>query len=622
MVAGPERLLTLLCQPRMKRSRVTTLDECQFGAPARRCPPVAGLLVLLSLALSALAGPWGSSVAAATADPLLDPLFEDISRQAGVDFVHFNGMTGEFYFPEMAGQGGAFLDYDGDGDLDLYLVQGALLGEGRRMEQATLPFRGAGKPSDRLLRNDSSAPGTAVRFTDVTQRSGITATGYGMGVATGDYDNDGWVDLYVTHYGANQLWRNLGDGTFREVTAEAGVDDPRWSTSAAFVDYDGDGWLDLYVVNYVDFSISRNPRCYAESSRRDYCGPSGFPSQSDRLLHNRGDGTFEDVSVRSGVGRLSGAGLGVVSSDFNGDGRVDLYVANDGEANFLWLNQGDGTFVDDALFAGVAVNRAGAPEASMGVDAGDFDGDGDDDLFMTHLMGESNTLFANLGGGLFEDRSIELGLAASSLPLTAFGTSWIDYDNDGWLDLLVLNGAVRILEELAQAGDPYPLDQPNQLFRNRAGQRFEETTAQAGEAFSRLEVSRGAALGDVDNDGDLDLLILNNSGPARLLRNRAADGAGWLSVRVEDSVSGRDLLGSRAILRREKGPVLHRRLHSDGGYCSARDPRAFFGLGKAQGQRSTISSLELISPRATRLRLVGGPAGRHWTIRLPREDTQ
>ncbi len=575
------------------------------------------MLSLWSLWLLAAAGALNASPAG--------PFFEDVTRQSGVDFVHFNGMTGEFYFPEMAGQGGAFLDYDGDGDLDLYLVQGALLGEGKRMEEATFPWRGVAgapgetTPSDRLLRNDSQADGTAWRFTDVTRDAAIRASGYGMGVATGDFDNDGWLDLYVTNYGANQLWRNRGDGTFVEVTAAAGVDDPRWSTSAAFVDYDGDGWLDLYVVNYVEFSLSRNPRCYAESSRRDYCGPSGFPAQSDRLLHNRGDGTFEDVSLPSGVGRLAGAGLGVVSSDFNGDGLLDLYVANDGQANFLWLNQGDGTFVDDALFAGVAVNRAGKPEASMGVDAGDFDGDGDDDLFMTHLMGESNTLFANLGGGLFEDRSIELGLAASSLPLTAFGTSWFDYDNDGWLDLLVLNGAVRILEERAQAGDPYPLDQPNQLYANRAGRRFEETTERAGEAFSQAEVSRGVAFGDVDNDGDLDLLVLNNSGPARLLRNRVADGTLWLSVRIVDPISGRDLLGSRAILRRSKAADLHRRLHTDGGYCSARDARAFFGLGESRAAK--LSAVELLTPGGRRLRIEGAPPGRHWLIRWPKEGS-
>ncbi len=572
-----------------------------------RWAALGGALTLWTAQFLASASPLAGSASS--------PLFEEVSPQSGVDFVHFNGMTGEFYFPEMTGQGGAFLDYDGDGDLDLYLVQGALLGDGKTIEQATFPFRGTGTPSDRLLRNDSPADGTAWRFTDVTRRSAIVARGYGMGVATGDFDNDGWVDIYVTNYGSNQLWRNLGDGTFAEVTAASGTDDPRWSTSAAFVDYDGDGWLDLYVANYVDFSLSRNPRCYAESSRRDYCGPSGFPSLHDRLLHNRGDGTFEDVSVRSGVGRPAGAGLGVVSSDFNGDGRIDLYVANDGEANFLWLNQGDGTFVDDALFAGVAVNRAGEPEASMGVDAGDFDGDGDDDLFMTHLMGESNTLFANLGDGVFEDRSIELGLAASSLPSTAFGTSWFDYDNDGWLDLLVLNGAVRILEDLAQAGDPYPLDQSNQLFRNRGGRRFEETTEFAGEAFARAEVSRGAAFGDADNDGDLDLLVFNNSGPVRLLRNRAADGAGWLSVRFLDGASGRNLLGSRAVLRRREAPDLHRRLHTDGSYCSARDARAFFGLDATPAQR--LAALELISPHGARLRLEGGPARRHWIIRAP-----
>ena len=310
----------------------------------------------------------------------------------------------------------------------------------------------------------------------------------------------------------------------------------------------------------------------------------------------------------------------------NDYGLVDLYVANDCQANFLWLNQGDGTFADDALFAGVAVNRAGEPEASMGVDAGDFDGDGDPDLFMTHLMGESNTLYANQGGGLFEDRSIELGVAAPSLPWTAFGTSWFDYDNDGWLDLLAANGAVRILESLAQEGDPYPLDQPNQLFHNRQGKGFEEVTARAGKVFELAEVSRGSAFGDVDNDGDLDVLLLNNSGPARLLENRAAGAASWVSVKVLGAAAirqlGRDLLGTRVVGQvsqgqsaqgqASQGRALHRRVRTDGSYCSASDPRALVGLGSGK-----LASVELTGPRGQRLRLVGAPSGRHWVMRVP-----
>ncbi|MDX1503484.1 MAG: VCBS repeat-containing protein [Thermoanaerobaculia bacterium] len=534
-------------------------------------------------------------------------IFEDVAAATGLDFVHFNGMTGELYFPEMTGQGGALLDYDGDGDLDVYLVQGALMGPGETMDDALFPFAGEGTPLDRLYRNDAAAgPGgaTLLRFVDVTGASGLEADGYGMGVAVGDVDGDGFDDLYVTNYGPNQLWRSRGDGTFEEVAAAAGADDPSWSTSAAFVDYDADGDLDLYVVNYVDFDVAANPRCFATSSRRDYCGPSSFSPLADRLLENRGDGTFDDVTRRVLRDYRPGPGLGVVSGDFNGDSLPDLYVANDGAPNQMWINRGDGTFVEEALFAGTAVNRSGAPEASMGVAAGDFDLDGDEDLFMTHLMDESNTLYVNDGAGLFEDRTAASGLAAVSLPYTAFGTGWIDYDNDGLPDLVALNGAVRIQEELAAAGDPYPLEQPNQLFHNLGG-RFEEVSDRAGEAFTVAEVSRGAAFGDVDNDGDTDILVLNNNGPARLLLNRAGDGSGWLGVRPLDR-AGRRLPGARVALRRADGRTVTARSRTDGSYCSANDPRVVLGLAAAGAETAEVDGL-----RGGRWRLAGPPERRY-----------
>jgi hypothetical protein len=486
-------------------------------------------------------------------------------------------MSGAFYFPEINGGGVAWLDADGDGDLDAYLVQSGPIGPKTGKQPAAETSSGKDLPSDRLFRNQGG------RFVDVTEASGLHATGYGMGVATGDVDNDGDVDLYVANYGPNQLWRNNGDGTFTDVTAPAHVDDPRWSIGASFVDYDRDGDLDLYVVNYVEFDLERNPRCFTESSRRDYCGPSAFPSVPDRLFRNRGDGTFEDVSADSGIGRQAGSGLGVVSADFNRDGWPDLYVANDGQANFLWLNQGDGTFRDDALFAGVALNREGAPEASMGVDAGDFDGDGDDDLFMTHLMGESNTLYVNDGTGLFEDRSLEAGLASGSVPYTAFGTAWADVDNDGWLDLFIGNGAVRILEERARRGDPYPLDQPNQLFWNDRGKRFVDITDRAGEAFGEAEVTRGAAFGDVDDDGDLDILVSNNEGRARLLINQVGQDRLWIGLRIVEGEPPRDALGARVEVVLAGGPSLWRRVRTDGSYASAHDPRVLVGLGERAG---------------------------------------
>ena len=314
------------------------------------------------------------------------------------------------------GGGVALFDYDNDGDLDVFVVQGHSLAPGA-----------AGKlgPESwgRLFRNDLITPqgrNPTPRFVDVTAASGIRATGYGMGVATGDYDNDGWMDLYIANYGSNQLWHNNGDGTFTDVTAAAGVAsgvDPRWSVGATFVDLDRDGWLDLFVLNYVDYSVQNNVRCYAPSSRRDYCGPQAFPPLTSRLLRNRGNGTFEDVSVKSGIGRKAGPGLGVVAGDLDGDGWPDLFVANDGSPSFLWLNQKDGTFKEDGLLAGVAVNAAGKPEAGMGIALGDCNGDGRDDLFITHLTGETNTLYLNQGGRSLRGRHrpLRAGRAEPSL---------------------------------------------------------------------------------------------------------------------------------------------------------------------------------------------------------------
>jgi len=525
-------------------------------------------------------------------------IFTDIAKQSGLDFVHFNGMSGEYYFPEMTGQGGALIDFDNDGDLDIYLIQGTMLGKGKTMKDALFPIA-ENPPRDRLYRNDLTikADGTReLHFTDVTEASGISGREFGMGVTVGDYDNDGWSDLYVTNYGPNRLWRNNGDGTFSEKTAEAGVADEQWGTSAAFFDYDGDGLLDLYTANYVDFDLDQNPACYGNSSRRDYCGPAAFTPQSDRLFRNLGNGSFADVTTKVLKGYTPGPGLGVSISDLDGNGHIDIYVANDGKPNQLWLNQGDGTFIEDALFTGTAVNRAGRAEASMGVDTADFDNDGDPDIFMTHLMGETNTLYVNMGDGLFEDKTIEFGLAAASMPFTAFGTAWFDYDNDGWLDLLILNGAVQVIESLAAKGDKYPLEQQNQLYHNVNGKGFEDRSAIAGKNFEQAEVSRGAAFGDIDNDGDTDVVIFNNNGPVRLLRNNIGQSANWLGLVLHDDKSGRNMPGARAVLKLKSGETLWRRVRIDGSYCSANDPRLLFGLGK----KEKIDSVEITWPDGKR----------------------
>jgi hypothetical protein len=515
--------------------------------------------------------------------PLAAPggeVFVDVAEQAGIDFVHFNGMSGEVYMLETMPGGGGLLDYDGDGDLDVFLTQGHMLGPGKTLADAFFPPPPGAPAGDRLYRNDLEVrpDGSRVlRFTDVTEAAGISAGGYGMGVAAGDYDNDGDLDLYVTNYGPNQLWRNEGDGTFTEVAAAAGVVSPVWSSSAAFFDYDRDGDLDLFVGNYVDFRIDRHEPCYGPTSAQDYCSPKIYSPLLNRLYRNRGDGRFEDVSGAAGISEAYGGALGVVAADFDGDGWLDVYVANDGRPNQLWLNQRDGSFRDEAFLAGAAVNMHGMAEASMGVDAADFDGDGDEDLFMTHIVEESNTLYVNDGTGWFEDRSAATGLAAASQGYTAFGTAWVDYDNDGWLDLFIANGDVRFITERVRAGDRYPLDQPNQLLRNLGQGRFEDVSARAGEVFALEEVSRGAAFGDVDDDGDADVLLFNNNGRARLLLNQVGDRAHWLGLRLLEG-HGRDALGARVALRTASGRVLWRRSRAEGSYASANDPRVLVGL--------------------------------------------
>ena len=446
-----------------------------------------------------------------------------------------------------------------------------------------------------MYRNDLvvHADGTrTLRFTDVTDASGLGVRAYGMGVATGDLDNDGWVDVYRTGLGPNQLFRNNGDGTFTDVSDQTGTSDPRWSVSASFVDIDRDGWLDLYVGNYLDHSVDDEIRCFTRTGERDYCGPRHYSPVPDRLYRNRRDGTFVDVTAAAQMAGDYGSALGVVAADVDADGWADIYVANDGEPNQLWINQQDGRFRDSALLAGAALNGVGSAEGSMGVDAGDFDADGDDDLFMTHLVAETNTLYINDSAGLFEDRSAMVGLGVPSLAYTGFGTAWFDFDNDGWLDLLVANGAVRTLDALERATDPFPLDEPNQLFRNLGMGRFEEVTGRAGAVFALSEVSRGAAFGDVDNDGDLDVLVTNNNGPARLLINHVGQRNRWVGLRLVGGPGPRDMLGARVGVFRDEGPPLWRRARTDGSYASAHDPRVLVGLGEA----ATVRRIRVVWP--------------------------
>jgi enediyne biosynthesis protein E4 len=513
------------------------------------------------------------------------PIFRELSDTSGLKFRHYNGMTGKLFLPEVMGPGVALFDFDNDGDLDVFLVQGSVLEPGDQPAHTLFPWHESERPRGRLFRNDLvvAKDGTrTLRFTDVTEKSGIVADGYGMGVAVGDINNDGWPDLYITNLGSNKMYLNQGDGTFIDVTKKSGTDDPRWSTSATFFDYDRDGWLDLMVVNYADFSTTNSPTCYATTSARDYCTPSVFRAPGNRLFHNNGDGTFSDVTAKAGIDKQFGHGLGIVAADFDGDGWTDIYVANDGDPNQLWINQKDGTFKNEALLAGAAVNRDGKAEAGMGVDAGDFDGNGTEDIFVTHLMDETNTLYMNLGKGLFEDRTREAGLGMPGRRFTGFGTLFFDYDNDGWLDLFVANGSVQLLPELMRQGNPYPLGQPNQLFHNNGKGSFVEIVEAAGAGFQLAEPSRGAAFGDIDNDGDTDVLVTNNNGPARLFLNQVGNRSHWLGLRLVGGNGSRDMLGARVEIVITKNNVLWRRARTDGSYLSANDPRVLAGLGSAR----------------------------------------
>lgn len=505
--------------------------------------------------------------------------FVDRAKETGLAFVHFNGMSGALYYPELMAPGVALLDHDNDGDLDVFVVQGEMLGAGKALEDALRPPDGPLPLKARLYRNDLQVGGDGARtlhFTDITDPSGIDAGGYGMGVATGDFNNDGCVDLYVTKLGRNQLFQNDCDGTFTDVSRQSGADDSGWSVSATFVDYDRDGWLDLFVGHYLNYSTDHNTRCHGVSGAPDYCPPSVYRAQPNRLFHNNGNRTFTDVTAAAGMAADFGGALGVVAADFNGDGWADLYVANDGRPNQLWVNQHNGTFKNTALLAGAALSAEGFAKSSMGVDAGDFDNDGDEDIVITELTEQGSDLYVNDGAGNFEEQSARAGIHAATLRYTGFGTAWFDFDNDGWLDVLAANGLVTRKAE--RLNEPFPLEQRMQLLLN-AGGHFEDVTDRAGAVFKLEGVGRGAAFGDVDNDGDVDAVVANDNGPLRLLVNDLGNRNHWIGLRLVGGPGGRDMLGARVSVVRKDGLRLWRRARADGSYGSANDPRIVVGLG-------------------------------------------
>jgi enediyne biosynthesis protein E4 len=497
------------------------------------------------------------------------PQLTDITQSTGVKFFHLSAPDNKYIVESMSG-GVALIDYDLDGWPDIYFTNAPTV----EMALAGQKARGA------LYHNNGD--GT---FTEVTDKAGVGEAGWAMGACVGDYNNDGWPDLYVTAFGPNTLYRNNGDGTFTDVTREARVGDPRWSTGCAFGDYDGDGWVDLLVANYVDFRLGDLPK-FGEGANCQYrglavqCGPKGLKGAGDALYHNNGDGTFTDVSKAAGVSDPNGYyGLGVVWADLNEDGRPDAFVANDTTPNFFYRNEGQGRFSEIAYVAGAAVSENGTPQACMGIALGDYLHAGRLSLFVTNFSEEYNTLYRNEGKLTFTDVSYASGTASSSLPYVGWGAGFFDLDNDGWLDLLVVNGHVYPQVDTRDIGTKYR--QPKLLYINKRDGTFREASRDVGPALSVPRVSRGAAFGDLDNDGDIDVVVGDLDAPPMILRNDGGNRNNWITLELRGARGNRLALGARVKVVAGKFAQVDE-VRSGGSYLSQNDLRLHFGLGKAE----------------------------------------
>lgn len=524
-----------------------------------------------------MAGPNGWSLGKESALPSIPITFRDITLSSGITFRHDNAASPEKYLIETMGAGCGWLDYDQNGLLDLYLVNSTAT----RVYQPNHPLKSA------LYRNNGD--GT---FSDVTSQAGVGAEGlFGMGVAVGDYDNDGYPDLCVLGYGRCILYHNNGDGTFSDVTQMAGVaNQGKWASSAAWFDYDNDGRLDLIIANYVDWSPERNYWCGERApGMRSYCYPDDYRGTPPTLYHNNGDGTFTDASLKSGVGTKPGNGLGLVTFDYDNDGWQDIFIANDSVANFLFRNNRNGTFTEVAYAAGVAVSMDGRAEAGMGCDAGDATGDGRMDLFVTHLDMQLARLYRNLGKQMFDDDTFQSKIGYATYHSSGFGTRFMDYDNDGLTDIFIANG--NVLDNIRKYHPSVHYAEPKFMFRNNGKGIFENVSERLGADFARPRVSRGAAVADFDNDGDLDILASNNGERPQLLRNDGGNANHWLELQLIGTRSNRDGVGARVKLTAGKMTLFDQR---KGGmsYQSAQDPRLHFGLGR----HKMVDSLEILWP--------------------------
>jgi hypothetical protein len=491
--------------------------------------------------------------------------FNDIAAAAGIDFVHTSGMTAERYVPTANGSGAAIFDYDNDGKLDLYFASGTLLPLG---SQAT--------GRNRLYRNEGNE-----KFRDVTEASGLGFAGYCHGIVVGDIDNDGDQDVFLCNYGPNALFLNNGNGTFRNISASAGIDRPNWTSSGAFLDYDRDGDLDLYLANYGDWKLPGDDIFCGDKAKgaRVYCQPKWIRPTKHILYRNNGDCTFTDVTDAARIGRNDGHGFGVVAADVNDDGLIDLYVANDRDPNFLFLNRGDGTFEDATMTSGAGLSESGQAQAGMGVDAEDIDGDGLPDLFVTNFSGEYNTLYQNLGKGLFLDVTALKGLAVDSIPWVGWGCALADFDNDGWPDCFVSNS--QIDNNLHLLGQNSPYEEPPLLYRNLLGKRFQLVNRAAGPYFNADHLGHGAAFGDIDDDGDIDIVVSHKDGPPALLRNDTPAENHWIRLELIGTKSNRDAIGARIAVT-AGGRMIHRQRKGGASLMSSHDPRILIGIGRAE----------------------------------------
>jgi hypothetical protein len=503
-------------------------------------------------------------------------VFTDVTAQAGIHFKHNSGAFGKKYLPETMGSGACFLDYDNDGWQDIFLVN-----------SMDWPEHKSGKSFPALYHNNHD--GT---FTDVTQQAGLAIEMYGLGCAAADYDNDGNVDLYVTTVGSNHLFRNLGNGKFGDMTAKAGVGDPGFSASAVWFDYDNDGKLDLFVAHYIDWSIETDQYCSLDNKNKSYCTPQRYKGQSSTLFHNKGDGTFENVTKKAGLYDPTNKALGVALLDYDNDGWLDLFVSNDTEPNKLYHNNHNGTFTDVAVAAGVAYSEAGTVRAGMGTDAGDYDNSGWQGLVIGNFTNEGMALYHNDGSGLFTDEAPSTGIARISTKSLTFGSFFFDYDLDGLLDILAVNGHVSDDISVVQPNVKYA--QPPHVFRNQSKNKFEEVTPSLGPALQHAIVGRGAAYADFDNDGDLDLLITANNSAARLLRNDNGNQNDMLRVKTVGTRSNRDGIGAKVTVKTKKGVRLFAMVKTGSSYLSQSELPLTFGLGKPEDGKTV--SLEIVWP--------------------------